>query len=116
MLGSSNSRKPYAKVDDDHLITVGVIPWSHVFPGAKPIFYAPAPAEHLDFVSVHMYPKAGEVQKALDALTVYRIGKPIVVRRVLPAQLLDRRSRGVYRQVEDRWLGIFLLGQVDRAI
>lgn len=72
------------EVDKDHLITVGVIPWSHVFPGAKPIFYAPAPARHLDFVSVHIYPKAGEVQKALDALKVYRIGKPLVVEEFFP--------------------------------
>ncbi len=39
---------------------------------------------HLDFVSVHIYPKAGEVQKALDALSVYRIGKPIVVEEFFP--------------------------------
>ncbi len=71
-------------VDPDHLITVGVIPWSHVFPGAKPIFYAPGPAKHLDFVCVHMYPKSGEVQKALDALTVYRIGKPLVIEEFFP--------------------------------
>ncbi len=44
-------------VDKEHLITVGVIPWSHVFPGAKPIFYAPGPAKYLDFVSIHIYPK-----------------------------------------------------------
>lgn len=72
------------EVDSGHLITVGVIPWSHVFPGAKPIFYAPAPAKHLDFVSVHIYPKSGEVQKAIDALTVYRIGKPLVVEEFFP--------------------------------
>ncbi len=72
------------QVDRTHLITVGVIPWSHVFPGAKPIFYAPGPAKHLDFVSIHIYPKANEVQKALDALTVYRIGKPLVVEEFFP--------------------------------
>lgn len=72
------------EVDRQHLITVGVIPWSHVFPGAKPIFYAPAPAKYLDFVSVHIYPKSKEVQKALDALTVYRIGKPLIVEEFFP--------------------------------
>ena len=71
-------------VDREHLITVGVIPWSHVFPGAKPIFYAPAPAQHLDFVSIHIYPKAGEVQKALDAMKVYRIGKPLIIEEFFP--------------------------------
>lgn len=71
-------------VDKERLITVGVIPWSHVFPGAKPIFYAPGPAKYLDFVSIHIYPKSGEVQRALDALTVYRIGKPLVIEEFFP--------------------------------
>ncbi|MDX1925543.1 MAG: cellulase family glycosylhydrolase [Pirellulaceae bacterium] len=72
------------EVDSKHLITVGVIPWAHVFPGAKPIFYAPSVSGPLDFVSVHFYPKSGEVQKALDALNVYKVGKPIVVEEFFP--------------------------------
>ncbi len=72
------------EVDQGHLITVGTIPWAHVFPGAKPLFYAPSVSGPLDFVSVHFYPKAGEVQKALDALNVYRVGKPIVVEEFFP--------------------------------
>ena len=71
-------------VDTQHLITVGVIPWAHVFPGAKPLFYAPSVGEPLDFASVHFYPKAGEVQRALDALDVYRVGKPLVVEEIFP--------------------------------
>ena len=72
------------EVDAKHLITVGVIPWALVFPGAKPLFYAPSVGGPLDFVSVHFYPKAGEVQQALDALNVYRVGKPIVVEEFFP--------------------------------
>jgi hypothetical protein len=72
------------EVDTSHLITVGAIPWAHVFPNAKPLFYAPSVGEPLDFVSVHFYPKAGEVQKALDALNVYKVGKPIVVEEFFP--------------------------------
>ncbi len=71
-------------VDPMHLVTVGVIPWAHVFPGAKPLFYAPAVGEPLDFVSVHFYPKTGEVQRALDALKVYQVGKPVVVEEIFP--------------------------------
>jgi Cellulase (glycosyl hydrolase family 5) len=71
-------------VDSNHLITVGAIPWAHVFPGAKPLFYAPSVSGPLDFVSVHFYPKAGEVQKALDALNVYKVGKPIVIEEFFP--------------------------------
>ncbi len=72
------------KHDREHLITVGVIPWAHTFPGAKPLFYSPEVARHLDFVSVHFYPKKGAVDKALDALTAYDIGKPLVIGETFP--------------------------------
>ena len=72
------------KYDPDHLVTVGVIPWALPFPGAKPVFYSPGAARHLDFVSVHFYPNKGEVDRALDALAVYEIGKPLVVEEIFP--------------------------------
>lgn len=70
--------------DPDRLITVGVIPWAHVWPNAKPLFHAPPAGDHLDFVSVHFYPKQGEVDKALTALAVYDLGKPLVVEEMFP--------------------------------
>jgi hypothetical protein len=76
--------KAIREVDSKHLITVGVIPWAQVFPGAKPIFYAPPAAKHLDFVSVHFYPKKDEVDQALTALQVYEIGKPLVIEEFFP--------------------------------
>jgi Cellulase (glycosyl hydrolase family 5) len=76
--------KAIREIDPDHLITVGVIPWAQIWPGAKPIFYAPGAAKHLDFVSVHFYPKAGKVKETLTALKVYDIGKPMVVEETFP--------------------------------
>jgi len=67
------------KHDRCRLITVGVIPWAHVYPNAKPLFYSKEVAENLDFVSVHFYPKQGEVDRALTALAAYDIGKPLVI-------------------------------------
>ena len=72
------------EVDARHMITVGVIPWALVFPGAKPLFYAPEVGKPLDFVSVHFYPKKGEVDRALAALKVYEIGKPLVIEEMFP--------------------------------
>jgi hypothetical protein len=65
-------------------LTVGVIAWAHVSKRAKPLFYAPSVGEPLDFVSVHFYPKAGEVPQTLEALKVYAIGKPLVVQAIFP--------------------------------
>ena len=70
--------------DRRHLVTVGVIPWALHFSGAKPLFYDPNVAENLDFVSVHFYPEANEIEKALEALKVYAIGKPMVIAEMFP--------------------------------
>ncbi len=71
-------------VDDRPMLTVGVIPWAHVFKGAKPLFYAPGVGDPLDFVSVHFYPKKGDVAGSLAALKVYEVGKPLVVEEIFP--------------------------------
>ncbi|MBD3674540.1 MAG: cellulase family glycosylhydrolase [Planctomycetaceae bacterium] len=72
------------KVDQQHMITVGVIPWAHTWPNAKPLFHDPDVGQSLDFVAVHFYPEKGKVDKALAALKVYEIGKPLVVEEMFP--------------------------------
>lgn len=70
--------------DRRHLVTVGAIPWAMTWPNAKPLFYSPEVSKNLDFVSLHFYPKKGEVSQALKALAVYDIGKPIVIEEMFP--------------------------------
>ncbi len=72
------------KHDDRHMVTVGVIPWALTWPKAKPLFYSKEVSENLDFASVHFYPKSGEIEKALAALAVYEIGKPLVIEEMFP--------------------------------
>ncbi len=72
--------------DERHLITVGVIPWAHTWPNAKPLFHDPEVGRKLDFVSVHFYPRKGEIDKALKALSVYQLGKPLVIEEMFPLQ------------------------------
>ena len=88
--------------DRGHLITVGAIPWALVWPGAKPIFYSREVSPSLDFVSIHLYPKNGEVDKALTAMAVYDIGKPLVIEETFPlscsiAEMEDFLSRAKSR-------------------
>ena len=45
---------------------------------------SPQVARHLDFVSVHFYPKEGQVEETLKALATYDIGKPLVVEETFP--------------------------------
>jgi hypothetical protein len=98
------------KHDNTHLITVGVIPWAHVWPNAKPLFYSPSVSENLDFVSVHFYPKKGKVDVALAALEKYDIGKPLVVEEMFPLgcgidEMVDFIVRS--KTFTDGWLSFY---------
>jgi len=65
-------------------VTVGAIPWALTWPNARPLFYSKEVSKNLDFVSLHFYPKSGEVDKALKALAVYDIGKPMIIEEMFP--------------------------------
>jgi len=104
------------KHDDRHMITVGVIPWAHTFPNAKPLFYSQEVGENLDFVSVHFYPKKGEVEKALTALAVYDIGKPLVIEETSPLwcgrEDFERFFDGS-REIADGYIGFYWGTTID---
>lgn len=98
------------EVDPQHMITVGVIPWALVFPKAKPLFYSPAAGAPLDYVSVHFYPERGQVDKAIEALRVYEVGKPLVVEEMFPLkcsadELLEFVDRS--RPYADGWVSFY---------
>jgi hypothetical protein len=96
--------------DQVHLITVGAIPWALTWPGAKPIFYSAEAGRNLDFVSVHFYPKKGEVDKALAALAVYNVGKPVVIGEMFPlscpVEELNQFVDGS-RKIASGWIGFY---------
>ncbi|UCG59905.1 MAG: cellulase family glycosylhydrolase [Phycisphaerales bacterium] len=104
------------KHDSRHMITVGVIPWAHTWPGAKPLFYSKEVAANLDFASVHFYPKKGEVDKALTALAVYDVGKPLVVEELFPLSC-GIEELGLFidgsRKIADGWIGFYWGKTID---
>ncbi len=104
------------KHDRSTLVTVGVIPWAQVWPTAKPLFYSPEVARHLDFVSVHFYPKKGEVEKTLTALAVYDIGKPLVVEETFPMNCpleeMDEFIEGAKPRV-DGWISHYFGNSIE---
>jgi hypothetical protein len=63
------------KHDQTHLVTMGMLP----FPGAYKVA-----AEQLDFVSPHLYPKAGKVDDEIKLLQQFDWGKPIVIGETFP--------------------------------
>lgn len=97
--------------DPDHLITVGVIPWALVFgPQVKPLFYTPEAAKHLDFVSIHVYPKTDQLDRALAGVRTFAIGKPIVIEEFFPlsCSLADaERFIGMARDDVAGWVSFY---------
>lgn len=104
------------KHDDRHMITVGVIPWAHVWPGTKPLFYSSGVGDNLDFASVHFYPEKGKVDKALEALAAYDVGKPLVVEEMFPLQCsieeLDEFINGS-RKIAEGWISFYWGKTID---
>lgn len=98
------------KHDKTHMVTVGVIPWAHTFPNAKPMFYSPEVSENLDFVSVHFYPQKDANEKALKALNVYNIDKPLVIEEIFPlycdVKQLDQFIEES-RSIASGWVGFY---------
>ena len=110
--------KAIRAVDDRHMITVGVIPWAQVFPGAKPLFYAPEVCGPLDFVSVHLYPRAGKLDEDLAALKTYEVGKPLVIEEIFPlaagfeeTETFINRSRAY----ADGWVSFYWGKTIDES-
>lgn len=69
--------------DKTHLITVGMLPWDpqwHFLSGFVPSELAP----QLDFICVHVYPKAGKVDEAMEGLRKFAVGKPLVIEETFP--------------------------------
>jgi hypothetical protein len=87
------------KHDQTHLITLGMLP----FPGAYQ-----AVAEQIDFVSPHLYPKAGKVEDELTLLNKFDWGKPIVIGETFPLScgVDDERSFLLKsRDLAHGWIG-----------
>ncbi len=97
-------------VDDRAMITVGVIPWAQVFPGAKPLFYAPEVCGPLDFASIHLYPRKGQLEADLAALRSYEAGKPLVIEEIFPLGAGPEETEAFIersRPIADGYIGFY---------
>jgi hypothetical protein len=70
--------------DRRHLITVGLVDWSLDRPGLTSGFVPEKVVADLDFVSVHLYPKKGQVDETLKTLAGFAVGKPVLIEETFP--------------------------------
>ncbi len=73
------------KVDDKHLITVGMVDWSLDRPGLTSGFVPSKVSAKLDFLCVHLYPETGKLAEAQETLLLFAdVGKPVVIEETFP--------------------------------
>ncbi|MBX3413738.1 MAG: cellulase family glycosylhydrolase [Pirellulales bacterium] len=98
------------EVDGEHLITVGLVPWSLDRPGLTSGFTPREIAPEIDFVSVHLYPERGKVDEAIETLRGFGVGKPLLVEETFPLHAgLDDFGRFIdqSRPHAAGWLGFY---------
>ncbi len=71
-------------VDQQTMITVGLVDWSLDRPGLTSGFVPSKCCEKLDFICVHLYPEKEKVDEAIETLKGFDIGKPIVIEETFP--------------------------------
>lgn len=70
--------------DPRHLVTVGLVDWSLDRPGLTSGFVPSAIAPELDFIAVHIYPETNKLDEALETLSGFAVGKPVVIEETFP--------------------------------
>ena len=69
--------------DRKTLVTVGLLPWGRKW-GHLSGFIPETVAPELDYVSVHIYPERGKVPEAMEGLSRFAVGKPLVIEETFP--------------------------------
>lgn len=103
--------KAIRRVDPDHLITVGLVDWSLDRSGLTSGFVPDKVAPALDFLCVHLYPKAGKLDEAIDVLKGFSAaGKPVLIEETFPLSCGApefRRFLGRSKPLAAGWLGFY---------
>jgi hypothetical protein len=98
------------KHDQRHLVTVGLVHWSLDRPGMTSGFVPKEIAPELDFISVHLYPEKGKVEEALEKLSGFAVGKPVVIEETFvhkcSIQEFEQFLDGS-RNVANGWIGFY---------
>jgi len=98
------------KHDAKTMITVGLVDWSLDRPGLTSGFVPGEIAGELDFLAVHLYPKKGKGDEAVETLRGFAIGKPVIIEETFvlhcgvdELEAFFRQSRGI----ASGWIGFY---------
>jgi hypothetical protein len=99
------------KHDNDHLVTVGLVPWSldrpkRLYSGFNPKKIVP----EVDFIAVHLYPEAGKIDDELATLREFAVGKPVVIEETFPLKCSAKEFETFLlrsREHASGWIGFY---------
>jgi hypothetical protein len=93
-----------------HLVTVGLVPWSLDRPGLTSGFVPKEIAGDLDFIAVHLYPEKDKVKEAIETLSGFAVGKPVIIEEMFPLNCSFpefERFLDESRKVASGWIGFY---------
>lgn len=96
--------------DKRHLITVGLVDWSLDRKGLTSGFVPQEVVKDVDFLCVHLYPKAGKVAEAIETLRGFAVGKPVVIEETFPLQCSLEEFEQFVKQSQQfaaGWIGFY---------
>lgn len=94
------------EVDKEHLITVGLVDWSLDRPGLTSGFVPSKCCDNLDFICVHLYPEKEKIDKAIETLQGFDIGKPIVIEETFPMKCSFEEMNAFLDRAEKHSAGV----------
>ncbi|MBS0265115.1 MAG: cellulase family glycosylhydrolase [Planctomycetes bacterium] len=104
--------------DRQTLITVGLVDWSLDRPGLTSGFIPQQVTDDLDFVSVHLYPHAGQIPQALETLAGFSVNKPVLIEETFPLKCSPEELAEFIEQSQPHaagWIG-FYWGQTPQEL
>jgi hypothetical protein len=91
------------KQDSHRLVTVGLLPLPNrdMLSGVS---------KEVDYMSVHLYPKAGKIDEDIRTLRLYSLGKPLIIEEIFPlecseAEMLDFIDKS--KEVAKGWISFY---------
>jgi len=98
------------RYDQQHLITVGLLPNSLEGSAWSSGFVPRRIAGNVDFICVHLYPQTGRLKEDLKLLRGFRVGKPVVVEETFPLSCTPLELRQFLegsRKYAAGWIGFY---------
>lgn len=103
-------QKAIREVDSKTLITIGLLPGTKDRADAWSGFRPAELTSILDFISVHIYPESAKLDEAMQILSHFSVGRPVVIEETFPLRCRADELESFLRQSRryaQGWIGFY---------